>query len=125
MNGIKDHILRLPAPSVAGDHIAAAPNDNPIDIAPLKLVLVAQPFKNALVRVALFAGTVGGVLQPLIDEAGEPVQLGPLDICRSVMSGRDQNIIIFFFTLARGIPKWPAGRPFAHAASTREADLQL
>jgi len=45
-----------------------------------KLVLVAQPFKDALGGVPLFAGTVQIVLHPLVDEAGEPVQLGRL-IC--------------------------------------------
>jgi hypothetical protein len=42
-------------------------------------VLVSKPIKNSLGRVALLAVLANVVAQPLVDDLGELVQLGPLD----------------------------------------------
>ena len=90
----------------------------------LKLVLVAQSFKNALGGVALFTGTVQIVLHPLVDEVGEPVQLGPLDLRRSLITGRDRKHHHLLHARTRN-PEMASGLSFAHTAPTREADLQI
>ena len=110
-------------------HLPAAPPLFPdiiLDrrIAALKLVLVAQPFKNALGGVALFTGTVQIVLHPLVDEAGETIQLGPLDLRRSLITGRDRKHHHLLHARTRD-PEMAGGLPFAHTAPTREADLQI
>jgi hypothetical protein len=90
----------------------------------LKLVLVAQPFKNALGGVALFTGTLQIVLHPLIDEDGEPIQLGPLDLRRALIARRHREHHHLLHARTRN-PEMASSLPFAHTATTREADLPV
>ena len=48
----------------------------------------------------------------------------PLDICRSLISGRDRKHHHLLHARARN-PEMARCHPFAHAAPTREADLQI
>ena len=93
-------------------------------VAAAKLVLVAQPFKDALGGVALFAGTVQIVLQPLINEAGEAIKFGPPDLRRPLIAGwhREHHHLLHARTR---YPEMAGGLPFAHPAPTREADLPI
>ncbi|ALI56309.1 mobile element protein [Celeribacter marinus] len=93
-------------------------------VAAHEAMLIAQPLKNPFGSVPLLAVPVEVVLQPLIDEAGEPVQLGPLDLRRSLISGRDRKHHHLRHARTR-YPKMVRCRPFAHAAPTREADLPV
>ena len=93
-------------------------------IAPLELVLIPQTLKNALGGMALLPVPAEIVLQPLINEAGEAIKFGPLDICRSLISGRDRKHHHLLHARARN-PEMASCHPFAHAAPTREADLQI
>ena len=90
----------------------------------LKLVLVAQPFKDALGGVALFAGTLQIVLQPLINEARETIELGPLDIRRALVAGRDREHHHLLHARTR-YPEMARCRTFTHAPTTREAHLPV
>jgi len=92
-------------------------------VATLKPVLVPQPFKNALGGVALFAGTVEAVLQPLIDEAGEPEQIGPFDQRRSLIPAWDRKHHLLLQARTRH-PEMARCRSFAHTAPTREANFR-
>ena len=89
-----------------------------------KLVLIPQALKNALGGVALFARKAEIVLKPLVDEAGEPVQLGALDRSRSLISGWDRKAHHLVHARTRN-PKVARCRSLAHAATPREADLQV
>jgi peptidoglycan/LPS O-acetylase OafA/YrhL len=64
------------------------------------------------------------VLKPLVDEAGEPVQLGALDRSRSLISGWDRKAHHLVHARTRN-PKVARCRSLAHAAKPREADLQV
>ena len=66
-------------------HLAAAPamfTDTILDrrVAALEAVLVPQSLKNTLGGMPLPAVLAEIFQQPLVDEAGETVQLGPLDL---------------------------------------------
>jgi hypothetical protein len=87
-------------------------------------MLIPQTLKNALGGMALLPVPAEIVLQPLINEAREPVQLGPLDICRSLIAGRDRKHHHLLNACTR-YPEMACCRPFAHTAPTREADLQI
>ena len=89
-----------------------------------ELVLISQPFKNALGRVTLLARMAEIVLQPLVDEASEAIEFGPLDLSRSLISGRNRKAHHLLHARAR-YPKMPRSRPLAHAAPTRKANLQI
>ena len=52
-------------------------------VAALEAVLVPQPLKNTLGAMSLLAVPAEVFQQPLVDEAGEAVQLRPLDLRRS------------------------------------------
>ena len=52
-------------------------------------MLIAQPLKNPFGSVPLLAVPVEVFLQPLIDEAGEAIELRPLDLRRSLITGWD------------------------------------
>jgi hypothetical protein len=60
----------------------------------------------------------------LINETGEPVQLGPLDLRRSLVAGRDRKLHHLLYA-ATGYSKMRRSLTFAHAASTCEASLQI
>jgi hypothetical protein len=87
-------------------------------------VLIPQALKNALGGVALFARKAEIVLKPLVDEAGEPVQLGALDRSRSLISGWDRKAHHLVHARTRN-PKAARCRSLAYAATPREADLQV
>jgi hypothetical protein len=77
-------------------HLSTAPHMFPDigfyrRIAALKLVLVSQPFKNALGGMALFRGTVEIILQPLVNEAGEAIKFGAFYLHSSPIAGRDRK----------------------------------
>jgi hypothetical protein len=70
VNWVKDHILPVPAPGVAGDHIATTANGNLIDIAPDPDVTVAIGNRHRVIigfishqglRVYLAAGLITGI----------------------------------------------------------------
>jgi hypothetical protein len=70
VNGIKDNILPVPAPAVAGNHISTTANDNLIDIAPDPNVTVAIGNRHRIIigfvahqglRVHLTIGLVTGI----------------------------------------------------------------
>ena len=67
----------LPPPTVVLAHIVL--HDR---VAAAEPVLGAKPVEDTLGRVALLAGLVGIVLQPLVDDLGEPVQLRAPNRCR-------------------------------------------
>lgn len=77
----------------------------------LKLGLVTQPFKKALGGVALFAGSVQIVLKPLRNEVGEPVQLGPLDLRLSLITGRDRKHHLLLLHARTRDPQLAGGLP--------------
>jgi hypothetical protein len=88
-----------------------------------KLVLIPQALKKALGGVALLARKAEIVLKPLVDEAGEPVQLGPLDRSRYLIPGWDRRAHHLVHARTRN-PKVACCRSLAHATTPREADLQ-
>ena len=49
---------------------------------------VPRPLKNPLGGMPLLAVPAEVFQQPLVDEAGETVQLGPLDLRRAPIAGR-------------------------------------
>jgi hypothetical protein len=67
-------------------------------------VLVPQPIKNPLGRMALLAVLADIVAQPLVDDLGEPIQLRTLDRPVRRYPGGTEKLTIFF-TLSREIPK--------------------
>ena len=89
-----------------------------------KSMFVAQPFKNALGGMALLPVPAEIVLQPLINEAGEAVQLRPFDPRRSLITGRYRKHHHLLHACTR-YPEMARCHPFAHTAPTREADLQI
>jgi len=60
----------------------------------------------------------------LIDEAGETIELGTLDICRPLIAGRHREHHHLLHARTR-YPEMARCRPFTHAAPTREADLPV
>jgi hypothetical protein len=58
-------------------------------VAAHEAMLIAQPLKNPFGSVPLLAVPVEVFLQPLIDEAGEGIELRPLDLRRSLITGWD------------------------------------
>jgi len=52
-------------------------------VAALEPVLIPQPLKNTLGGMPLLAVPVEVFLKPLVDEADETIQLGPLDLSRT------------------------------------------
>ena len=93
-------------------------------LAAAKLVLIPQALKNALGGVALLARKAEIVLQPLVDETSKSVQLGSLDRSRSLISGWDRKAHHLVHARTRN-PKVARCRSLAHAATPREADLQV
>ena len=93
-------------------------------VATSERMLIPQPFKNVLGGVALFAVPAEIFLQPLVDEARETVELGPLDPRRSLITGRGRKHHHLLHACTRN-PEMAGGHPFAHTAPTREADLQI
>jgi hypothetical protein len=89
-----------------------------------KLMLIPQALKNALGGVALLARKAEIVLQPLVDETSKSVQLRSLDRSRSLISGWDRKAHHLVHARTRN-PKVARCRPLAHAATPREADLQV
>ena len=87
-----------------------------------KLVLIPQAPKNALGGVALLARKAEIVLKSLVDEASEPVQLGPLDRSRSLISGWDRQAHHLVHARTRN-PKVIRCRSLANAAMPRKAGL--
>ena len=86
-------------------------------VAALEPVLIPQPLKNTLGGMPLLAVLAKVFQQPLVDEAGVTIQLGPLDLSRTPIAplsrmqacaagqrGGTENPMIFF-TLARDTPK--------------------
>jgi hypothetical protein len=57
-------------------------------VAAREAVLVPQTLKNTPGGMPLLAVPAKVFLQPLIDEAGEPVQLGPFDLRRAPIARR-------------------------------------
>ena len=93
-------------------------------VAALEPVLVTQPLKNTLGRMPLLAVPVEILLQPLVDEARECIQPGPLDLSRSLISGRDRKAHHLLHARPR-YPKMARRFAFAHATPTRKANLQI
>jgi hypothetical protein len=91
----------------------------------LKLVFVTQSFRNALGGVALLTGTLQIVLHPLINEARETIELGPLNICRPLIAGRHREHHLLLLHARTRYPEMARRRTFAHTATTREADLPV
>ena len=70
MDGVKDHVLAIPAPRVAGNDITAAANHNLVDIAAKPYIPVAIGDRNRIIiglvahqglRVHLAGGLITGV----------------------------------------------------------------
>ena len=57
-------------------------------VAALETVLVSQPLKNTLGGMSLLAVRAKVFQQPLVDEAGETVQLRPFDLRRAPIARR-------------------------------------
>src|SRR5207253_6854210 len=64
-------------------------------------VLVSKPIKNPLGRVALLAVLANVVAQPLVDDLGKLVQLGPLDRRRPPIPRRYRKAQHLLHALAR------------------------
>ena len=58
-------------------------------VAAHEAMLIAQPLKNPFGSVPLLAVPVEVFLQPLIDEASEAIELRPLNLRRSLITGGD------------------------------------
>ena len=93
-------------------------------IAALEPVFVTQPLKNPFGSVPLLAVPAELFLQPLVDKASEAIELWPLDLNRSLITGwcRKQRHLRHARTR---YPRIARCRPFTHAAPTCEADLSV
>jgi len=87
-------------------------------------VLVSKPIKNPLGRVALLAVLANVVAQPLVDDLGEFVQLGPLDRRRPPIPWRYRKAQHLLHALARN-PKMTCRLARTHPVPTGETDLQI
>ena len=88
--------IRLRVTSSMGkphNHLSAAPTVFPnviLDrrVAALERVFIPQPLKNPFGGMALLAVAAEILCKPLVDEAGETIQPGPLDLCLAPIARR-------------------------------------
>ena len=106
----------LPTPAVVLAHIVL--HDR---VAAAEPVLGAKPVENALGRVALLAQLLQILLQPLVDDLGEPVQLRTPNRCRSPIARRHRKAQHLLHALARN-PEMKRRRTLAHPVPAGETD---
>src|SRR5947208_2907486 len=87
-------------------------------------VLVSKPIKNPLGRVALLAVLANVVGQPLVDDLGKLVQLGPLDRRRPPIPRRYRKAQHLLHALARN-PKMTCRLARTHPVPTGKTHLQI
>src|SRR5258708_20629237 len=87
-------------------------------------VLVSKPIKNPLGRVALLAVLANVVAQPLVDDLGKLVQLGPLDRRRPPIPRRYRKAQHLLHALARN-PKMTCRLARTHPVPTGKTHLQV
>ena len=87
-------------------------------------VLIPQPIENPLGRVTLLALLPDIIAQPLLDDLGEPVQLGPLGRRRPPIPRRNRKPHHLLHALAR-YPKMPSRCPLAHAIPAGKTNLPI
>src|SRR2546421_1298942 len=87
-------------------------------------VLVSKPIKNPLGRVALLAVLANVVAQPLVDDLGKLVQLGPLDRRRPPIPRRYRKAQHLLHALARN-PKMTCRLARTHPVPTGKTHLQI
>lgn len=93
-------------------------------IAPLDLVLIPQTLRNVPGGMSLLTVPVEIVMQRLNNEAGETIHLGPLDLGRSLISGRNRKAH-HLLDARTGYPKMARRLTLAHTTPTRQANLQI
>src|SRR6056297_1512838 len=126
-----DHCLAEVGLGMAGrmrqrhEHLAAAPFPLPHivlhdRVAAAEAMLIAQPLKHALRRMALLAMDLAITLQPIIDDPGEGIQLRPLHGGRPPVSRRNRECHHLGYAVARDV-EIPRRLALAHPLGTGQS----